>query len=204
MGRLMGRLLAAALVLLAGSCVVDVGLPALMPPPGVGAPGLAGPAQGSLDSLTAVTPIPAPGWVRRIPAPRWPLDLAAHMNPSAVTNQCVAGALATWALVHAGDPRWNHPPALAGNAIDLLGLARIESFEVSRQPAAGSMVVYGGAYGLFGHVATVLAVERDRYEVVEQNFLDFSPDLESHWQTFDERSAAWPDPAVTGFIVSPP
>ena len=29
-------------------------------------------------------------------------------------------------------------------------------------------------------------------EVIEQNFLDFSPNLELHWQTFDLRSVAWP------------
>jgi len=27
--------------------------------------------------------------------------------------------------------------------------------------------------------------EGDRYEVVEQNFSDFNPNLEPHWQTFD-------------------
>jgi hypothetical protein len=160
-------------------------------------------SQGSAGSLPVVAPIPAPRWVQRIATPQWPPDLAAHMIPSGVTNQCVAGALATWAVAHAGDPRWNHPPPLAGNAIDLYGVAVAERLAVSRQPAIGSMVVYGGSYGLFGHIATVVAVQQDRYEVVEQNFLDFSPNLEPHWQTFDLRSIAWPDPAVIGFIVSP-
>jgi hypothetical protein len=81
------------------------------------------------------------------------------MSPSAVTNQCVAGALATWALMHGGDPRWNHPPPLLGNAID--------------------------------------------YEVVEQNYLDFSPAIEPHWATVDLRSVAWPDPAVVESVVEP-
>jgi hypothetical protein len=66
------------------------------------------------------------------------------------------------------------------------------------------MVVYGSAYGVLGHIATVRAVQGDRCEVVEQNFLDFDPALESHWATFDLRSIAWPDPAVVGFIVAPP
>jgi hypothetical protein len=35
------------------------------------------------------------------------------------------------------------------------------------------MVVYGSSYGAFGHIATVVAVEPGRYEVVEQNSLDF-------------------------------
>jgi len=50
------------------------------------------------------------------------------MSPSAVTNQCVAGTLATWAMMHRGDPRWNHPPPLFGNAIDLYGVARAQGF----------------------------------------------------------------------------
>jgi hypothetical protein len=37
-----------------------------------------------------------------------------------------------------------------------------------------------------------------------QNFLDFDPNLEPHWQTLDLRSIAWPDPAVVGFIDAPP
>jgi CHAP domain len=155
------------------------------------------------STLPVVLPIPAPGWLQRIATPAWPADLAAHMNPSAVRNQCVAGALATWALMHLGDPRWNHPPPLIGNAIDLYGVAAAEGFQVSRQPVAGAMVVYGSSYGLFGHIATVRAVQADRYEVVEQNFLDFSPAIEPHWATFDLRSVAWPDPAVVGFVVGP-
>ena len=155
------------------------------------------------SGLPVALPIPAPGWVQRIPTPSWPPDLAAHMSPPAVTNQCVAGALATWALMHLGDPRWNHLPPLFGNAIDLYGVAAAQGFVVSRQPVLGAMVVYGSSYGPFGHIATVVAVQPDRYEVVEQNFLDFSPNLEPHWQTFDLRSIAWPDSAVTGFVVSP-
>jgi hypothetical protein len=50
----------------------------------------------------------------------------------------------------------------------------------------------------------VRAVQGDRYEVVEQNFLDFNPNLEPRWGTFDLRSIAWPDPAVVGFVVAPP
>jgi len=153
--------------------------------------------------LPVALPIPAPGWVQRVPTPAWPADLAAHMNPSAVTNQCVAGALATWALMHVGDPRWNHPPPLVGNAIDLYGVTAAEGFQVSRQPVVGAMVVYGSSYGIFGHIATVVAVEPGRYEVIEQNFLDFSPNIEAHWQTFDLRSVAWLDAAVVGFVVAP-
>jgi surface antigen len=146
----------------------------------------------------------ADGWVRRIATPRWPPDLGARMSPSAITNQCVAGALATWAMMHPADRRWNHPPPLFGNAIDLVGVAQAEGFQLDSHPTPGAMVVYGSAYGVFGHIGTVRAVQGDRYEVVEQNFLDFDPNLEPHWQTFDLRSIAWPDPAVVGFIDAPP
>src|SRR5262245_58819784 len=164
---------------------------------------LAQPPAAGPSTLPVVLPIPAPGWVQRVPTPAWPSDLAANMAPSAVTNQCVAGALATWALMHVGDPRWNHPPPLSGNAIDLYGVAVAEGFQLSRQPVPGALVVYGSSYGLFGHIATVRAVQSDRYEVIEQNFLDFSPTIEPHWATFDLRSAAWPDAAVVGFVVGP-
>jgi hypothetical protein len=40
------------------------------------------------------------------------------------------------------------------------------------------MVVYGSSYGMFWHIATVVAVEPRRYEVIEQNFLGLSPNLE--------------------------
>jgi surface antigen len=101
-------------------------------------------------------------------------------------------------MMHPADPRWNHPPPLFGNAIDLVGVAAGERFQLDNHPTPGAMVVYGGAYGVFGHIGTVRAVQGDRYEVAEQNFLDFNPNLESHWRTFDLRSIAWPDPAVVG------
>jgi surface antigen len=78
-----------------------------------------------------------------------------------------------------------------------------EGFQVSRQPVVGALVVYGSSYGLFGHIATVRAVEADRYEVIEQNHLHFSPAIEPNWATFDLRSVGWPDPAVVGFVVGP-
>jgi hypothetical protein len=111
------------------------------------------PAQ--VAGLPVIFPIPSPGWVQRIPVPQWPPDLAAHMSPSGVTNQCVAGALETWAMMHPADPRWNHPPALFGNAIDLVGVAQAEGFQLDNDPTPGAMVVYGSAYGVFGHIGTV-------------------------------------------------
>ena len=106
-------------------------------------------------------------------------------------------------MMHPADPRWNHPPPLFGNAIDLVGLASADGFQLNNHPTPGAMVVYGSTYGVFGHIATVRAVQGDRYEVVEQNFLDFDPNLEPHWATFDLRSVGWPDSAVVGFVVAP-
>jgi hypothetical protein len=93
------------------------------------------PAQ--MAGLPVVFPIPAPGWL-----------------------QCVAGALATWAMMHSADPRWNHPPALLGNAIDLVRVARAERFQLDDHPTPGAMVVYGSSYGLFGHIATIVLAAR--------------------------------------------
>lgn len=84
------------------------------------------------------------------------------------------------------------------NAIDLFGIARTQGFQVSGQPASGEMVVCGGSFGVFRHIATVVAVGPGRYEVIEQNFRDFNPNLEPQWETFDLRSVAWPD---AGFVV---
>jgi surface antigen len=74
---------------------------------------------------------------------------------------------------------------------------------VSRVPVPGAMVVYGSSYGPFGHIATVRAVQGDRYEVIEQNFVDFSPSVQPRWATFDLRSVAWPDGSVVGFVAGP-
>ena len=55
------------------------------------------------------------------------------------------------------------PPAAAlGNAIDLVGVARPEGFQLDNHPMPGAMVVFGSAYGVFGHIATVRAVQGDR------------------------------------------
>src|SRR5262245_13405986 len=116
---------------------------------------LAQPPAAGPSTLPVVLPIPAPGWVQRIPTPQWPADLAAHMAPSAVTNQCVAGALATWALMRVGDPRWNHPPPLSGNAIDLYGVAVAEGFR--GQPDAG-----GGRLGGLRQLLRALRAHRHR------------------------------------------
>lgn len=154
------------------------------------------------------TPIPQPGWLERIPVPHWPSALpGARVNPPAITPQCVAGALWSWATVHLADPAWPLPPSLGvATAAAMYPAAVREGYSVAAQPLAGSMVVWGAGayYSADGHVGTVIAVEQDRYEVVEQNFLGTTSDLGAHWGSWDLRSIAWPDANVEGFIVGPP
>jgi len=125
------------------------------------------------------------------------------MSPSGITNQCVAGALATWALMHPGDPRWNRPRAPVRQRHRPVRGG-------GRRGLPGQRAAHAGRDGRVRRLVRHLrphrhgpAVQGDRYEVIEQNFLDFSPALEPHWQTFDLRSIAWPDPAVLGFVVAP-
>jgi hypothetical protein len=44
--------------------------------------------------------------------------------------------------MHYSDPRWNHPPPLFGNAIELFTVTRAEGFQVSRQRVPGDMSCY--------------------------------------------------------------
>ena len=62
----------------------------------------------------------------------------------------------------------------------LFGVAQARGSAVSGRPALGEMVVYSGSYGVLGRIATVVAVEPGRYEVIERNLLDFDPNLEGH------------------------
>lgn len=77
------------------------------------------------------------------------------------------------------------------------------SFQVEHT-LSGAMVVYGSAYGVFGHIATVRARAGRPLRGGRAELLDFDPNLETHWATFDLRSIGWPDPAVVGFIDAPP
>lgn len=167
-------------------------------------------ADGALQGLPwqVVSPIPNPGWRQQFPVPKWPAGLpGTRVNPPAVTPQCVAGALWTWATAHLQDPGFAHPPALtSAYASQMAGEARQKGFQVTSSPQPGDMVVWraGSYYGSAGHVGTVIATAGDRYEVIEQNLLNDTPDMSAHWGMFDIRSVAWPDPQVAGFIHAPP
>ncbi len=144
-----------------------------------------------------------------IPAISWPAGAAAHANPNAVTNQCIAGALWTWGAMHLSDPRWNPPPALAEPmAWQEYGAARQEGFQTTGpdQPVVGSMVVYASGWGGSGagHIATVIAVSGSKFEVVEQNVVATSEFLVDAWNVFDVRIDQAGSAGIEGFIVAPP
>jgi hypothetical protein len=60
------------------------------------------------------------------------------------------------------------------------------------------------------HAARVVGIDRDSPDVLDRAAIqdpaerDFNSNMEPHWQTFDLRSIAWPDPAVIGSIDAPP
>ncbi|MBO0701407.1 MAG: CHAP domain-containing protein, partial [Candidatus Dormibacteraeota bacterium] len=144
-----------------------------------------------------------------IPTIAWPAGAADHANPNAVTNQCVAGALWTWGVMHASDPRWKPPPPLAqAMAWEEFGAAQQEGFQTTGpdQPVVGSMVVYASGWGGSGagHIATVIAVSGSKFEVVEQNVVAVSESLVPAWNVFDVRIDQAGSPGIEGFIVAPP
>jgi surface antigen len=144
-------------------------------------------------------PIPAINWIEKIRVPAFPPDLTKHIK---ITNQCVAGAYATWWLMHRDDPQWDRWIFLAGNAIDQVASALSSGWHVRRQAVVGSMAVWG-SIGQFGHIATVVAVAKDRFEVVEQNWLNTSGQLSPQWGTFSLHVFPSSDAGILGFIVAP-
>lgn len=149
------------------------------------------------------------GTLTPIPPIVWPSSADAHANPNAITNQCVAGALWTWGVMHLADPRWNPPPALdAPMAWEEFGDARQEGFQTTGpdQPVVGSMVVYDSGWegSGAGHIATVIAVSGTKFEVVEQNVVEVTDAVVDAWSVFDVRIDRAGDPGIEGFIVAPP
>lgn len=174
-----------------------------------------GAAQATSGTIAGDLPWPqlpltdAVGTRTPIPAISWPAGASDHANPNAITNQCVAGALWTWGVMHLADPRWNHPPALAeAMAWQEFGAAQREGFQTTGpdQPVVGSMVVYASGWGGSGagHIATVIAVSGSKFEVVEQNVVAVSESLVYAWNVFDVRIDEAGSPGIVGFIVAPP
>lgn len=150
--------------------------------------------------------IPPPGWKLQIPVPQFP-DVGIRANPSAVTNQCVAGALWGFATAHLADPKFAHPPAMSvDSAYQMTGLAQQQGWRMDPAPKIGDMAVFkqGQFYGSHGHVALVIGTTQNSYLVAEQNFINSSPSLIKSWGTWDIRSIGWPDSQASGFIAAPP
>ena len=172
------------------------------PPPAPGGSGVA--ANLPWPTIPLTLPIRTQ---KAIPQPAWPSGTDQRAG-SPATNQCVAGALWAWAAMHPGDSRW--PPNLQDPfAYQMLGSAQRLGYETSPpdKPVVGSMVVYASGWGgpgdAPGHIATVIGVQGDRFEVIEQNLVNSSSVLRGGWGTFDVRIDQAGARGIEGFIVAP-
>lgn len=171
-------------------------------------------AQVPAQAFPIITPVPAiqakslHQVLEQIPVPMWPagIQTSGRIEPDQIGNQCVQAALWTYAVLHLSDPGYADPPTFAGvgEAADMYAAAQRNGWATSATPATGSMVVFNRQVDSAGHIATVLATGPADFEVIEQNWLNFDPDLTGQWGTFDLAVIPWPDPQVTGFIVAPP
>lgn len=143
-------------------------------------------------------PVPAPGWEQQIPLPRWPAAEAAS-PPTAVSNQCVAGAEWAYDLLHKATYRFP-----AANGVDVARQAAAHGLQASAVPVAGDVVSFAIPGSSAGHVALVIATGPTAFEVVEQNWMQDDPYLPQWSPTdWDVRSVAWPNNSVTGFAGPP-
>lgn len=143
-------------------------------------------------------PVPAPGWEQPIPLPRWPASEAAS-PPTAVSNQCVAGAEWAYDLIHHATYRFP-----AANGVDVARQAAAHGLQASAVPVVGDVVSFAIPGSSAGHVALVIATGATAFEVVEQNWMQDNPYLPQWSPTdWDVRSVAWPNNSVTGFAGPP-
>ena len=174
------KLLVAAAALLGSSFVIEVALPALVPPGGMMLPAAAaelttlpnGPT-GVVERLGAIRPLFAD-----VPAGGYPHDTYAWGNCTwwAAYNRLV-------------------PPYL-GDAWRWLARAVAAGMPSSSQPSVGAIAVYRASPGYdikHGHLAIVIAVGPSSFRVSEMNFLGLG--------VVDERDSPWPDWHVGGFIA---
>jgi hypothetical protein len=183
-------------------------------PPGEGLEGstscasLGSAAQSVISTLTAAQegglwpvqlPVPAPGWEQQVSLPRWPASEAAG-PPTAVSNQCVAGA--EWAYDLIQHSTYRFPSA---NGVDVAREAAAHGLQASTAPAVGDVVSFNIPGSSAGHVALVIATSPTAFEVVEQNWLQDNA-YQGQWSSsdWDIRSVAWPNNSVVGFAGPPP
>jgi surface antigen len=116
-----------------------------------------------------------------------PAPLFASVPPGGYADPFPFGECTWWAA-------YNHPVSWSGDAGDWLRNARAASVATTGVPSVGAIVVYrpGGPYSSLGHVALVVAVERNNYRVSEMH----APE----WGVVRERDVPWPDPFAQGFI----
>ncbi len=159
------------------------------------------------STLTAATagglrpvqlPVPAPGWQQQISLPSWPSWESAH-PPTAVSNQCVAGA--EWAFDAVHQSTYQFP---SGNGVDVARNAGANGLVASEVPLVGDVVSFTIPGSAAGHVALVIATSPSAFEVVEQNWPQDDSYVGAWSQTdWDIRSVAWPNASVVGFAGLP-
>ena len=95
----------------------------------------------------------------------------------------------TWWAAYNRKVTWN------GNGSEWLLNAAAQGYATSGTPQYRAIAVYpaGSAYSQYGHVAVVIAVTPTSYTVSEMNYRGLG--------VVDQRTIAWPDPLVEGFIL---
>lgn len=175
----MTKLLLAVLAVLGAAGAVDVGLPALVPPSGMGVAAASEPSAaanvaggGSIVRLNGLQPL-----FPDVPPGGYP-------HGTYVWGNC------TWWAAY------NRPvPPYLGDGRQWLTNAAAQGMRTSSQPEVAAIVVYRASPGydvVHGHVAVVIAVGATSFRVSEMNYVGLG--------VVDERDSPWPDWHVEGFI----
>jgi surface antigen len=127
------------------------------------------------------------GAVATAPRPSPAHALFASVPPGGYSDHFPYGQCTWWAA-------YNRLVTWNGNAGDWLANAAAQDVEISTTPTVGAIAVYPPqpGYSSYGHVAVVVAVTAASYSVSEMNYLG--------WGRVDQRTIAWPDSKVAGFI----
>ena len=125
------------------------------------------------------------GQIRVMPGSSTPALPGVSSAGASIPNPGLPGECTWWAA-------FNHKVTWSGNAADWWANSPV-TLHMS-QPAVGSLAVWkaGTAYGPYGHVAVVIAVQQNSFTVSEMNY--------SGHGVVDQRVTKYPDPALAGFI----
>lgn len=153
---------------------------------------LAGPQVAPAATATGAVPVggEAPGAPGNVVVTSQ-APLFADVPPGGYPHSVYTGGNCTWWAAY------NHPvPAWApnGDAWQWYPNALAAGIPTSQTPSVGAVVVYraGAAYSSHGHVGIVVGVGPKTFRVSEMNYLGLDE--------VDERTAAWPDPEIEGFL----